>query len=119
MAKWDEMEEWDLEAQSEIVSCVIADFHSAAFGKEFSTKLIERSLSERDVELAIMSRRSLIGRYFHLGQERIGFWHPNTGVFVAWKPTQPTRIVSVFERYDGENYFRHLDAEPIRCLHPA
>lgn len=76
MAKWDEMEEWDLEAQSEIVSRVIEDFNSAAFGKEFSTKLVERLLSERDVELAIMSRQSLIGRYFHLGQERISFWHP-------------------------------------------
>ncbi|MCH8294236.1 hypothetical protein IH992_24405 [Candidatus Poribacteria bacterium] len=114
MAKWDEMEEWDSEAQSEIVSRVIADFNSGAFGKEFSTKLVERSLSERDVELAIVSRRSLIGRYSHLGQERIGFWQPNTGVFVAWKPTLPTRIVSAFERHDGENYFRNLDAEPIR-----
>ena len=82
--------------------------------RNLARSLVERSLSERDVELAIMSRRSLIGRYFHIGQERIGFWHPNTGAFVAWKPTPPTRIVSAFERHDGGNYFRSLDAEPSR-----
>ena len=114
MAKWDDMEEWALEAQSEVVSRVIEDFNSAAFGKELSAKLVERLLSERDVELAIRSGRSLIGRYFHFGHERIGFWHPNTGVFVAWKPTPPTRIVSAFEVDNGEDYFRGLDAEPIR-----
>lgn len=114
MAKWDEMEEWESEVQSELVSRVLEDFNSAAFGNEFSAKLVERLLSECDVELAIRSRRSVIGRYSHFGHERIGFWHPNTGVFVAWKPTPPTRIVSAFEVHDGENYFRRLDAEPIR-----
>jgi len=125
MTKWDEMDEWQKEAQSQLVSRVIADFNTGAFSKELSAKLVERLLSERDVELAIISSRSMIGRYFHFGQERIGFWHPNTSVFVAWKPTQPTRIVTAFEIPDGENYFRHnketriakqdvMDAEPIR-----
>jgi hypothetical protein len=114
MAKWDEMTEWSLEAQSALVTRVIEDFDAAAFGKELSVKSVERLISERDVELAIRSGRSLIGRYFHFGHERIGFWYPNTGIFVAWKPNQPTRIVSAFERHDGENYFRLLDAEPIR-----
>jgi len=120
MAKWDEMDEWQKEAQSELVSRVIADFNAGAFSKELSAKLVERLLSERDVELAIISNRSMIGRYFHFGQERIGFWHPNTSVFVCprlksgGKPTQPTRIVTSFEIPDGEDYFRRLDAEPIR-----
>lgn len=108
------MEEWQPTVQSELVTRVTADFNAGAFSKELSAKLVERLLSERDVELAIISSRSMIGRYFHFGRERIGFWHPNTFVFVAWKPTPPTRIVTAFEVPDGENYFRRLDAEPIR-----
>jgi len=49
---------------------------------------------------------SYIGRYWH-GGNRVGFWHPRSRLFIAWKPNHlrsPSRLMSGFFVSDGLDY---------------
>lgn len=113
--KWDQLPGWTKEQVTELMAAVKADFDAGNFGKELSAKLEERAVPEREVYLTITSGKSVIGAYDYYGDARVGFWHPDYELFVAWKPDAPTRLVSVFYRKDGEEYLRsNLQATPIR-----
>jgi len=113
--KWDKLPEWTKEQVAELVAAVKADFDAGNFSKELSAKLEERIVPEREVYLTITSGKSVIGAYDYYGDARIGFWHPDYELFVAWKPDDTTRLVSAFYRDNGEEYLRsNLEATPIR-----
>jgi hypothetical protein len=69
-------------------AAALADFLAGKVGKEFTAKLLERGISDRDVERVLKSHSSGVCQYVHEGQPRYGFYHPDSGVFVSWQPAE-------------------------------
>lgn len=71
-----------------IIRKAIADWETGKFSNEFYAKLVERDISDIQVERALRSRSSGICKYRHRGQPRYGFWHPASKLFIVWRPAE-------------------------------
>lgn len=86
--------------------------------KEFTAKQRDRGISDADIERVLKSNAALIGKYRHHDQPRYGFWHPETGVFVAWQPAvegDRDELKTCFIAVNGDSYMRERqDFTPVR-----
>lgn len=94
------------------------DWEAGKFSNEFYAKLVERDISDIQVERALRSRSSGICRYRHRGQPRYGFWHPASQLFIVWRPAEEgyeSEYKTCFYVRSGMAYMRGLeDVEILR-----
>lgn len=110
-------EGWSPEAIDDLIARVVEDYRQNKFSRDFEDKLSGRKISLQTMIATVTSRDSFIVEYRDdkTGLERIGFWHPRFGIFVAWQSEGKTQFVSAFRRRDGRRYLQDLwDAAPVR-----
>ena len=84
----------------------------APLSNEFYAKLVERDISDIQVERALRSRSSGICKYQHRGQPRYGFWHPASKLFIVWRPAKEgyeSEYKTCFYARSGMAYMRGLE----------
>jgi len=114
---WDTTREWSGRWTRWLVNAVTDDWRAERISRDFIAKLQDRHIARQQVWAAITSPESYIGRYWHNGN-RVGFWHPRSRLFVAWKPnhiSSPGRLMSAFFVPNGVDYLnRQIAFREIR-----
>jgi len=106
---WDETREWSKRWVSWLLTTIINDWRTERVSRDFFAKLQDRRFNRQQVWTAITSPESYIGRYWYAGN-RVGFWHPRSRLFIAWKPNglySSSRIMTGFYYHsDGVAYMQ-------------
>lgn len=95
-----------------IIRQALADWETGKFSNEFYAKLVERDISEIQVERALRSRSSGVCKYRHHGQPRYGFWHPASKLFTVWRPAEEgyeSEYKTCFYVRNGVTYMHGLE----------
>jgi len=111
-------QQWTAAEARQIQEAAYADWDAGKVGKEFSEKQLERGISNSAVERVLRSNSTLIARFYHSGQPRYGFWHPQGQVIVIWQPAEEgfeSELKSCFPHKAGDGYFqRQTGFQPVR-----
>jgi len=66
----------------------------------------------------LKSNSTLIARFYHTGQPRYGFWHPQSELLVIWQPAEEgfqSELKSCLPHKFGDEYLqRQTDFQPVR-----
>jgi hypothetical protein len=115
---WGMVRQWTAEEIAAVQATALADWDAGKVGKEFSEKQLERGISDSVIDRVLRSKSTLIARFYHSGQPRYGFWHPQSQVVVIWRPAEEgffSELKSCFPHQAGDEYFqRHLWFQPVR-----
>lgn len=117
LSDWGDMEDWRPETVARLVARVIREFNEGRYGKDFEAKLVERNIPLWAIKDTLSSKRTYIALYRddYDGMRRIGFWHPELKLFVAWRPGKRSVFKTCFRRDRGVEYMQRLDeSRPIR-----
>ena len=107
-AVWDTTREWSARWIRWLKDAVVSDWREERVSRDFFDKMQVRRFTRQQVWTAITSSESYIGRYWY-DSNRVGFWHPRSRLFIAWKPNalySPSRIMSGFYHSDGVAYMQ-------------
>lgn len=90
---------WTEAEIGELIATVRADLNAGRVTDDWYEKLHEHGVTETEARQTI-SKRSYIVKYEHWGRT-IGFFNPDTLIFVAWRADPPTRVKTAFVEYRG------------------
>lgn len=107
--EWNKEREWPKRHLRPLLQRIIADWRDERVSIDLYDKLAERQISKQDVWIALTSPDSYVARYWYYNGNRVGIWHPDSRIFVAWKPRygpSPSRIMTAFRHPNGVRYMQ-------------
>ena len=108
---WDQELEWPRRCFRPLLQHIRADWKEERVSIDLFDKLADRQISKQDIWTTLTSPQSYIARYWYYNGNRVGFWHPSTRTFVAWKPNKgpsPSRIMTAFRHPNGVRYMQNF-----------
>lgn len=106
------------EEARQIQEAALADWEAGNVAKEFSEKQLERGIPNSAIDRVLRSKSTLIARFYHSGQPRYGFWHPQRRALVIWQPAEEdffSELKSCFSHQAGDEYLiRQTGFQPVR-----
>lgn len=109
---WDKEREWPKRRLRSLLRRINTDWREEQVSIDLYDKLVERHISKQDIWTALTSPQSYIARYWYYNGNRIGFWHPPTLVFVAWKPSKGRSISRLMTAFRHPNGVRYMQSFP-------
>jgi hypothetical protein len=106
---WDQEREWPRRYLRPLLRRIRADWKEERVSIDLFDKLTDRQISKQDIWTTLTSPQTYIARYWYYNGNRIGFWHPPTRTFVAWKPNKgssPSRVMTAFRHPNGVRYMQ-------------
>jgi hypothetical protein len=109
---WDKEREWPQQRLRSLLRHINTDWREERVSIDLYDKLSERHISKQDVWTALTSPQSYIARYWYYNGNRVGYWHPPTRVFVAWKPNKGQSISRLMTAFRHPNGVRYMQSFP-------